>query len=193
MRRLAIAVVAVVAMAAAGVAAWRRNRRMGSARMNQWINPFIVRLIARRGLAGGGGGEFGVIEHIGRRSGTRRLTPVRVVATDDGYRIMVPLGLESEWARNVLAAGHCRMQVAGTVYELDEPRLLVPGAMAELPAIGRAITGWLGFRYLRLRTFAQHPGNLAEAEAEAQAPGIAEPASAEAPLAEPEPEPVTPG
>ena len=31
-----------------------------------------------------------------------------------------PLGDHSEWARNVLAAGHCRLQLRDVVYELDD-------------------------------------------------------------------------
>ncbi len=156
MRRLAVAVVASIAVVIGLVAAWRRNPRIGSARMNRVVNPILL----RRGLVGAGRSELCIVEHVGRHSGVRRLTPLRAVPTDDGFRIMVPLGLQSHWAQNVLAAGHCRMQLHDTVYELDEPRLLPPGAMPELPMLARALTGGLGFLYLRLHTFAQQQGEL---------------------------------
>ncbi len=177
MRRLALAVVASIAVVIGLLAAWRRNPRLGSARMNWVVNPVLL----RRGAAGAGRSELCIVEHVGRHTGTRRLTPLRAVPADDGFRIMVPLGLKSQWAQNVLAAGHCLMQLHDIVYELDEPRLLPPDAMPELPAIGRWLTGGLGFLYLRLHTFAQHPGQL-EPESGAEQPteagaAVAEPAS----------------
>jgi hypothetical protein len=73
--------------------------------------------------------------------------------TADGFRIIVPVGEQSQWARNVLAAGHCRLVVGDRLYELDEPVLETPAEMPDLPRPVRALFGWLGFRYLRLRTF----------------------------------------
>lgn len=102
---------------------------------------------------------------------------------------MVPLGLKSHWAQNVLAAGHCRMQLHDVVYELDEPRLLPASAMPELSTVARSLTGGLGFLYLRLQTFAQHPGHL-EPESAAERPVEPGTAAAEsAPAAAPAPAP----
>ena len=84
------------------------------------------------------------------------------MATEDGFRITVPLGETSEWARNVLAAGHCRMQLHGTVYELDEPVLLAAGELGEMRAPAAWIFEGLGYRYLLLRRFAERAGTLDE-------------------------------
>jgi hypothetical protein len=73
----------------------------------------------------------------------------------DGFRIIVPVGEQSQWARNVLAAGHCRLLVGDRVFELDEPVLETPAEVPDLPRPVRALFGWLGFRYLRLRTFGE--------------------------------------
>jgi hypothetical protein len=97
---------------------------------------------------------------VGRASGIRRLTPIHPVATADGFRIMVPLGTQSEWARNVIGAGHCRMQLHDRVYELDEPVLLAPDELPDIPAPVAAVLDRLGFEYLLLRTFADRPGHL---------------------------------
>ena len=97
---------------------------------------------------------------FGRRSGIRRLTLVHPVTTEDGFRIIVPLGEESQWARNVLAAGHCRLQVGDLVYELDEPALVDPGAVAEVLAPLRWVQAQLGFRWLLLHRFAAATGEL---------------------------------
>lgn len=183
MRRLIVTLVAAVGTTAGLLALWRRNPRFGAGFMNRVVDPFLV----SRGIAGTGRSEVGTLEHVGRTSGTRRLTPVHPEITGDGFRIIVPLGLKSEWARNVLAAGHCRMQLHGIVYELDEPALLLPREMADLPAPARTLFGLLGFEYLRLRRFAEAPGTLEESvpAAAGEAPAQGE---QHAPAPEPAPE-----
>ncbi len=175
MRRILIALGALTALAFGIVALWRRNPRMGTRVMNERVNPFLV----QRGIAGLGRSEIGTVEHYGRTSGRRYLTPVHPEPIENGFRIMVPLGLQSHWARNVMAAGHCRMQLHDVVYELDEPEMLLPRAMAELAAVPRAIGGSLGFTYLRLHTFAERPGSL-DAAAPAEAGTPAAPLAADA-------------
>jgi deazaflavin-dependent oxidoreductase (nitroreductase family) len=161
--------VAVAAAAVGFVVAWRRNPRIGTGFVNERMNPWLI----QRGLSGVDRSEFGTIEHYGRRSGTRRLTPVHPEPADNGFRIIVPLGRSSEWARNVLAAGHCRMQLRGVVYELDEPSLAMARDVEGLPAGTRWVFDRLGFMYLRLRRFAEHPGSLEPIETES--PAVAEP------------------
>jgi hypothetical protein len=153
--RLAVILGAVVTGA---VLVWRRNPRIGTRLMNDTIDQFLV----RRGISGSGRWEAGTLEHVGRRSQRRHLTPVHPEPAADGFRIIVPLGLRSEWAQNVTAAGHCRLQLHDRVYDLDEPALLLPRAMAELPAMTRWVFGSLGFLYLRLHRCAERPGTLEE-------------------------------
>ena len=182
MRKIALTMSGVLALSVGAFVAWRRNPRLGTGTMNRLVNPFLV----GRRLAGGRRAEVGVLEHVGRVSGTRRLTPVHPVATEGGFRIIVPLGLESQWARNVLAAGHCRLQLHDTVYELDEPNLLLPRQLEGATALSRWFGTVAGFRYLQLRVFDQHPGELvisepaigapSEVVVEAQPPVEAEPA-----------------
>ena len=168
--RRSVAVMAGVAslggIVGATLIVWRRNPRIGSAFVNSVVNPAIV----RRGLAGGRASELGTLEHVGRRSGVRRLTPVHPEPTRDGFRIMVPLGPRSEWARNVLAAGHCRIQLHGVVYDLDEPTMITARDAADLPSAVRAVMAALGFQYLGLRTFASSPGILELATVELPVP-----------------------
>lgn len=162
MRKLVF--VAAVAAALCGVAYWwRQHRRVGTAFVNQTINPWLV----RRGLISGSRGELGLIEHVGRKSGTVRRTAIHPMPTPDGFRIIVPVGEESQWARNVLAAGHCRLLVGDRLFELDEPVLETPAEVPDLPRPVRALFGWLGFRYLRLRTFGEAEEAIPEATPEA--------------------------
>ena len=135
---------------------WRWFPRAGLTWTNETLNPWLV----EHGLAGRGRSEIGTLEHIGRSSGIRRLTPVHPVATADGFRIVVPLAERSEWARNVLAAGHCRLAIHDTVYDLDEPVLVAPVDIRDLPAPVRWAETKLGFRYLRLHRFAERAGTL---------------------------------
>jgi hypothetical protein len=155
LRKLMLIVGALAAAAAGAVVAWRRNPRMGTRFTNEVLNPFLV----ERGVSGVGRSELGTLEHVGRRTGTRHLTPIHPVSTEDGFRISVPLGAKSEWAQNVVAAGHCRMQLHDTVYELDEPVLL---AASELPDAmpGAWILDRLGAQHLLLRRFAERAGSL---------------------------------
>src|SRR6187455_2588109 len=89
--------------------------------------------LLRRGLAGYGRSEIGTLEHVGRVSGVRRLTPVHPEPTPAGFRIIVPLGVRSEWARNVVAAGHCRLLLHDQVFDLDEPAMVDAGQAQDLP------------------------------------------------------------
>lgn len=158
MRRFLSLTAVVVAIGGffGGVAVWRRNRRLGSGFVNRVVNPLLL----ERGLAGRRASEIGTLEHVGRRTGRRRLTPVHPEATANGFRIMVPLAEDSEWARNVLAAGHCRLQLHDRVYELDEPVMVAASRVGDLPEAVRRVAGWLGFDYLELRQFAVAPGAL---------------------------------
>ena len=163
MRRVFSVIAAMAALAGivgGAVFAWRRNPRIGTAFVNSVVNPRLV----QRGLAGGGASEIGRLEHIGRTSGVRRLTPVHPEPTRGGFRILVPLGAQSQWARNVLAAGHCRLQLHDLVYELDEPTMIAASQAADLPRAVRAVISALGFEYLVMRTFGARPGTLEPAE-----------------------------
>ena len=67
---------------------------------------------------------WAVVHHVGRRSGTHYATPVAIVTTPDGFVIPLPWGERTQWARNVLEAGGCRLQWGGTEYSLVDARLI---------------------------------------------------------------------
>jgi deazaflavin-dependent oxidoreductase (nitroreductase family) len=154
--RRALLAACLATLIGAFVGWWRRHPRFGAATMNRIVNPWLV----RQGIAEVTAGEIGLLEHVGRVTGKARVTPVHPVETPDGVRIIVPLGSESQWVRNVLAAGRCRLQVGDMVQELDEPRFVEPTEV-ELPVGAARLMTWLGFRYLRLRRFTERPGTLA--------------------------------
>jgi deazaflavin-dependent oxidoreductase (nitroreductase family) len=67
---------------------------------------------------------WAVIVHTGRRSGREYRTPV--VAYTHGGKITVPIlyGEESDWVRNLLAAGGGEVIRTGRRYRLDDPEIV---------------------------------------------------------------------
>src|SRR5947209_1601476 len=53
---------------------------------------------------------FGIVTHIGRRSAKTYQTPINLFRDGDVYRIALTYGAESDWVRNVLAAGGCTVE-----------------------------------------------------------------------------------
>jgi hypothetical protein len=173
MRRSLFVLAVLASLMLGGITWWRRHPRFGSGWVNRVVDPWLV----RQGIVAESEGEIGLIEHVGRTSGIVRVSPVHPVATENGFRIIVPLGLGSQWAQNVLKAGRCRLQVGEVVHELDEPMLVSPMLVEGLPLGVRRLMVWLGFNYLELHRFAEAPGTLVVAEKEPT------------PEIEPEPEP----
>ena len=61
---------------------------------------------------------FGVVVHRGRRY----RTPVNVFPTEGGYhRFALTYGPDTDWVRNVLAAGGCQLETRGAVVRLVAP------------------------------------------------------------------------
>src|SRR5579864_611651 len=53
---------------------------------------------------------FGMLTHVGRKSGRVYRTPVNVFRAPEGFLIALTYGRDSEWVRNVLAAGGCKLE-----------------------------------------------------------------------------------
>ncbi len=56
---------------------------------------------------------FGILTHAGRKSGKLYRTPVNVFRAPEGFLIALTYGRESEWVKNVLAAGGCELETRG--------------------------------------------------------------------------------
>jgi hypothetical protein len=82
------------------------------------FNPPVLRAAAR------GDTTWGVVHHVGRRSGTAFATPIDAQRTPDGVLIPVVYGLRADWCRNILAAGHCGLTLNGQELALTEPRVV---------------------------------------------------------------------
>ena len=83
---------------------------------------------------------WGVVHHIGRKSGTAYATPIVVRRYGAGFVIPMPFGDRTNWANNVVAAGGASIRWAGRVYRVSDPRI-VPAAeaMAAFSPIQRAL------------------------------------------------------
>ena len=66
---------------------------------------------------------LGVVVHRGRRSGNFYQTPVNVFPTGNGYVIALTYGLDTDWVRNVIAAGGCELRTRGRVVRLTAPQV----------------------------------------------------------------------
>lgn len=61
---------------------------------------------------------------VGRKSGKLYRTPVNVFRTPNGFVIALTYSSESEWVKNVLAAGGCELKTRGKRYHLSGPKVV---------------------------------------------------------------------
>src|SRR6266516_5506832 len=96
---------------------------------------------------------FGVVIHRGRRSGREYQTPVNVFATEEGYILALTSGPDTDWVKNVLAAGGCELRTRGRVVRLVSPRLFHDESRRGIRPVERQILRVLGVAdFLSLKT-----------------------------------------
>lgn len=71
-----------------------------------------------------GHAAFADLEHAGRKSGTVRHTPVRAFRTGGTVVIGLNFGRQSDWYRNIEAAGSCHLRLGGERLTLGSPTLV---------------------------------------------------------------------
>jgi deazaflavin-dependent oxidoreductase (nitroreductase family) len=67
---------------------------------------------------------FAEVQHRGRRSGRTYKTPVWAFTTERGYVVALTYGPNTEWVRNVLSTGGCRIKNPSGEFPLGKARLL---------------------------------------------------------------------
>ena len=82
---------------------------------------------------------FAIVTHVGRRSGRRYRTPVNVFRGDGRYVFALTYGRDSEWVRNVLAAGTCEMETRRQTVVLTNPELFTDPTHEDVPRAVRRI------------------------------------------------------
>lgn len=68
---------------------------------------------------------FAIVTHIGRSSGHRYRTPVNVFRGEGRYVFALTYGRDSDWVRNVLAAGGCEIETRRQTVALSDPKLFI--------------------------------------------------------------------
>lgn len=76
---------------------------------------------------------FAIVVHTGRRSGRVYRTPVNLFRTGDAYVIALTYGSDTQWVRNVQAAGGCEVVTRGERFRLGEPRIVREPSRQSVP------------------------------------------------------------
>jgi deazaflavin-dependent oxidoreductase (nitroreductase family) len=97
------------------------------ARFNRVVTNRIARHVAGR-LPG-----FGIVQHRGRRSGRLYRTPVNVFRVPGGYVAALTYGTDTDWLKNVLAAGGCVLVVRRRHVRLTDPRVVHDETRRDMP------------------------------------------------------------
>jgi deazaflavin-dependent oxidoreductase (nitroreductase family) len=87
---------------------------------------------------------FGVVARAGRRSGRRYQAPVNVLPAGDGYLLALTYGPDSDWAKNVLAAGGCELVTRGRTVRLVSPQLVHGENRRGIRPAGRQVLRLIG-------------------------------------------------
>ncbi len=123
------------------------------------FNPAVMAL----GLVGGRRSAWGLLEHVGRASGSTHHTPVLPIEHDDHVYVRLTYGEDVHWVRNVRATGHCRLQHHEAIYDLDEPMVVRGNGAAFLPRWASPMLAKQ--QYLRLHVLDMAPGTFAHPRA----------------------------
>ena len=88
------------------------------ARFNVLVTNRVLGPLARRAPG------FAIVSHVGRRSGRAYRTPVNLFRSGDRYVIALTYGADSQWVRNVLAAGAVDIGTRGQRLHLVDPEVV---------------------------------------------------------------------
>ena len=136
----------IVAIAAMGVLLMRFRKRW-LAKINIAFTNRITSLFA--GWLPG----FGILTHAGRKSGKVYRTPINVFRASNGFIIALTYSSQSEWVKNVLAAGGCDLETRGKKYQLSAPKVVGDPTRRRFPIPVRIVLKLVGAdEYMELST-----------------------------------------
>ena len=116
--------------------------------MTKVLNPLIVKFAGRRHFP-----MAAQIRHVGRRSGKPYVTPATAHVHGDVILIALTFGNQSDWSRNVRAAGGCSIRVNGRDYHATNPELVSREDARDLINSTFSPPERAGFRLLGIRQF----------------------------------------
>ena len=114
---MSVGAIIAIAISAAAILLMRFRKR--------WLAKFNIAVTNRiTGLFAGWLPGFGILTHVGRKSGKVYRTPINVFRISTGFIIALTYSSNSEWAKNVLAAGGCELKTWGKKYQLFAPAVV---------------------------------------------------------------------
>src|ERR1700747_921720 len=131
------AAIIIIAIAASGVLMTRFRKRW-LARINIAFTNRITSLFA--GWLPG----FGILSHVGRKSGKIYRTPGNAFRAPSEFIIALPYSSQCEWVKNVLAAGGCELKTRGKKYQLSAPKVVRDPTRRRFPIPVRLILMLVG-------------------------------------------------
>jgi deazaflavin-dependent oxidoreductase (nitroreductase family) len=116
--------------------------------MTKMLNPLIRKLAGRPRFR-----MAAQIRHTGRRSGRPYVTSVGARRSGDLVVIPLTFGNQSDWSRNVRAAGGCSIRLNGEDYDLTQPEFL--SAQEARPLVRATFSPFVraSFKMLSIRQF----------------------------------------
>jgi deazaflavin-dependent oxidoreductase (nitroreductase family) len=127
----------IVAIATTGVLLMRFRKRW-LARINIAVTNRIT------GLFAGWLPGFGILTHVGRKSGKVYRTPINVFRASNDFIIALTYSSQSEWVKNVLAAGGCELKTRGKKYQLSTPNVVRDPTRRRFPIPVRVVLRIVG-------------------------------------------------
>jgi deazaflavin-dependent oxidoreductase (nitroreductase family) len=122
------------------------------------FNPRALRDVAR------GDTRWGVLHHVGRRSGAAYDTPIDAQLTPEGAVIPLVYGASVDWCRNVLAAGGCTLTVSGEDLAFTAPQV-VPISFASAQLLPEKARFWRSIGIEHLLSLTGEPSGKGESNA----------------------------
>jgi deazaflavin-dependent oxidoreductase (nitroreductase family) len=127
----------IIAIAALGVLMMRFRKR--------WLAKINIAFTNRiTSLFAGSLPGFGILTHVGRKSGIVYRTPVNVFRASNGFIIALTYSSQSEWVKNVLAAGGCELKTRGRNYQLSSPKVVHDPTRQRFPIPVRLVLRLVG-------------------------------------------------
>ena len=93
-----------------------------------------------RKISGTERSSWGLLTHVGRRSGRTYQTSLGTCTYGDGFLLPLGYGTHTDWYRSLMAAGTGRLAWKGRTYQLERPELISgPDAMRAWPLRDRIL------------------------------------------------------
>lgn len=129
--------IVVIVIAATGILLMRFRKR--------WLAKINIAFTNRiTGVFAGWLPGFGILTHVGRKSGKVYRTPINVFRASNGFIIALTYSSQSEWVKNVLAAGGCELRTRGKRYQLSSPHVVHDPTRRRFPIPVRVVLRIVG-------------------------------------------------